>query len=527
MKKLLYFFALLVCVVSHSQNGEFQVYDNGLIYSDVTVGKLKHIVDSLNLKFKTCEPKSYYSVKQSKAIYVRVSTKNVKEAKKDIEANISLEAFVAKYPKALVVRDNLVITHEYFDEDEDGEMISFSSVELGDNPSFGFTISETDYARKYAKAKGKWISEYSEQSDYSEEDLTALYFQEDFSIRKISSKYQQMIQYSECLIDTTSQIFSEKAQYSGRRFYDTLPNKISALNDFIEKTLKQPDFDSEKFNLVMDFEDYSDDKPKKKLSKKEKAEKEKLKKQAEEDFDTFQKKMAIWESLRLTRLDSLKNTNPAFIRMLNEALTDAKGSAHSDDQLEELVARYISKEEALQLKRDRRVVGGCSMDSSPRYHAVNIAILSAETTKWDVFLKSHLNVMNDRFDRVSDGSWAQAARQTYIRELEVLDINVPDLLLGTSFRINNPVKNHYYADIGRLGRALTESKDKVVFEKQILDAIEDPNLDDYNRIVMYYLFLNYNHYIKDEPVKNENLSRLKQSVKKLPVYLFEKIKFES
>ncbi|MBK7503592.1 MAG: hypothetical protein IPI52_00240, partial [Bacteroidetes bacterium] len=82
------------------------------------------------------------------------------------------------------------------------------------------------------------------------------------------------------------------------------------------------------------------------------------------------------------------------------------------------------KEKLLDEMRSTKVVGGCSQDSRPREHAINIAMLSAEVTNWEVFLKSHLDIMNDRFDRMSDGSYAYAQRKTYIKELEELDINV-------------------------------------------------------------------------------------------------------
>lgn len=34
---------------------EFKTYENGLIYSEKTMNKLEHIVDSLNLKYKVCD----------------------------------------------------------------------------------------------------------------------------------------------------------------------------------------------------------------------------------------------------------------------------------------------------------------------------------------------------------------------------------------------------------------------------------------------------------------------------------------
>jgi len=75
------------------------------------------------------------------------------------------------------------------------------------------------------------------------------------------------------------------------------------------------------------------------------------------------------------------------------------------------------------------------MDSSPRYHELSIAELAEETVNWEIFLRSHLDIMNDNFNRMSDGSYAWAGRKTYIKELEILYINVLDLVLGISIRI--------------------------------------------------------------------------------------------
>ena len=163
------------------------------------------------------------------------------------------------------------------------------------------------------------------------------------------------------------------------------------------------------------------------------------------------------------------------------------------------------------------------MDSRPRNHALNIAKLSAETAKWDIFLRSHLDIMNDRFDRVSDGSYAQAERNTYVKEIEVLDLNVMDLILGISLRIENPASNHYFSSINRVGRALSESKNKKLIETTILDMISDKKLDDYNRILMYYLFENYNNCLVDENSRKQNESKLNLAIAKLPSYISSRI----
>lgn len=154
----------------------------------------------------------------------------------------------------------------------------------------------------------------------------------------------------------------------------------------------------------------------------------------------------------------------------------------------------FEKDQLLEELRETRVIGYCSQDSRPREHALNIAKVSAESYNWQIFLRSHLDIMNDRFERVSDGSYAHARRLTYIKELEAINIDVTKLLYGISLRVSNPSKNHYYGSIYRLGRALSEIEDSQQVEHQLQAIINDTELDYYNRIVMYYLYNNYLYY---------------------------------
>ncbi|PID68015.1 MAG: hypothetical protein CR968_03800 [Flavobacteriia bacterium] len=186
-----------------------------------------------------------------------------------------------------------------------------------------------------------------------------------------------------------------------------------------------------------------------------------------------------------------------------------------------------AQQEALLDKlRSTRVVGHCSMDSAPRKHAVNIAMLSAETHNWKVFLRAHLDVMNDAFDRMSDGSYAWGERQTYIKELEELDINVLDLIIGIALRVENPANNHYYGDVNRLGRALAESGNRAEVEHQLFSMLEDKELDLFNRIIGLYIIENYIYNLTDKNAQQKLESALKESVKTLPQGLYEKIKIE-
>jgi hypothetical protein len=164
-------------------------------------------------------------------------------------------------------------------------------------------------------------------------------------------------------------------------------------------------------------------------------------------------------------------------------------------------------------------MGNCSQDQSPRYHAMAICQLAAETAQWDIFLRSHLDIMNDRFERQSDGSYAWAGRKTYLKELEELDIAAIDLLLGTAFRVQNVNDNHYRGSIDRLGRALADAQDKGALESRLFGIVEDAKLDPYNRLLMAYLVFHYAANLDDEQRKKECLENLELSVSAMPEYI--------
>ena len=182
----------------------------------------------------------------------------------------------------------------------------------------------------------------------------------------------------------------------------------------------------------------------------------------------------------------------------------------------------LTKKKSLLTKlRNTKVYGSCSMDSSPREHALRIALLSAETIDWKVFMRAHLDILNDYFDRASDGSYAQAGRKTYLKELETIGINVPDLIMGITFRVENNPKNHYYGSISRMGRAITEAKEREKIATEILAIINNKNLDDYNRYLFYFLYANYVAHLKDSKIQAIAKAELKLAKKNLPQYLFQ------
>lgn len=513
MKTICTMALLLFYAAMYSQETEFGTSQNGLIYSDKAIKKLKHIVDSLNLKFKVCDNTTYYTALQGKGNYIRLTGIDAVNAKADLENNISFSAFKAKYTNAEIEEDILVVRSIYKDYDNKDALYLEGFASREDKGSVSFRGDEVERYRKVNQ--GWFFNAYNGYADIPENSIYAIYMDKPFVSVPVAEKYGRIIQYSDCLIDTTASIYFKTAKRTGVRYYTKSYKKLRKLEDYIDKKLNRPEYLVEEMSIAIDTVEI-----------------------AAIDIDTtatllpgfarnddYYDQIKVWEANRLIRVDSLMQYDKKFKKFFLKLYKQAKqGSVVTDDEFEEYVGRYISKEEELIFKRNRRVVGGCSMDDSPRRHAVSIAELAAETTEWEIFLRSHLDIMNDRFERVSDGSYAWGARQTYIKELEVLDINVPDLLLGISLRVENASENHYFGSIGRIGRSLSESVNRDEIESEILTMIADKELDDYNRLLMYYLFANYNRNVKDENLQQANTKKLEAAVTYLPDYISSKLK---
>ena len=84
--------------------GEFATELNDLMYSEEDIKTLRYVVDSLNLRFKTCNlNRIYYSLSQAYPYYLSFSSKsdNLKEIISDIKRNISFRELLIKYASFL------------------------------------------------------------------------------------------------------------------------------------------------------------------------------------------------------------------------------------------------------------------------------------------------------------------------------------------------------------------------------------------------------------------------------------------
>jgi len=340
--KQIFIFLFSVFSVSCSAQNEFSPKNNELIYSDHTIKQLKFIVDSLNLKFKTCDLDKVYRAKaQVKGNYIFLSGTRAKEAKNDIEKNISFDDFIRKYPAATVNKDLLIVKFKYKDYNN-ADVLAFNSVEL--NNKYNYNITFRDNFANYEKpSKYSWVLNHQSATQYNEASISAFFFTGNFKENVLPLNYAKLLQYSECMIDTATQIFYQKAVKTGVRFSIDNNKKIEEVENYIAQKTLRPTYDRS------------------------------------ENDEVFYKKMSEWRTIRGIKIDSLYKKDSYFISLFKEAVKEVIEKGGGNDDFEELVGLYYAKKTALELKRNRIVVGGCSMDDSPRIHAMNIAKLSAET----------------------------------------------------------------------------------------------------------------------------------------------------
>jgi hypothetical protein len=520
-KTILVINLLFVGLLSFAQSGEFITYPNGLIYSDNTMSDLHHIVDSLNLKYKVCEANPQYT-QLPKVKYHSIRFESSKDSLKmlmlDLENNLSLEKLEVKYRNISITENISSILNETTDKTgkEMIELLRFPGGYYLWHEVFEME-KPNDFDENMLK---KWFVAAKKRtwSDDSDHQLSAIKIIEKPKFLNMPSEYAKMIQYGECLIDTTTSLFTAKARdnaYIDYKGEDESPRKndINTVNRFFELFKKVKSAPNE----------YS---YKEKLAKETKTVSYMIDDSVFEKSKYFKEFMTDLDNWKIQNEKDIKEikANKDFNKFKNEAFKVSLEKGINCEKLADYMEKIGNKNAELALRRNYIKIGGCSQDQSPRYHLQNIASLSAETANWESFLKAHLDVMNDRVQRVSDGSYAWGRRNTYIKELEELGLDIPKLIIGSCLRFHKPVKHHYFGNVSRVGRALSETKYSEEVESLLLKMIQDANLDDFNRYICYYIYKNYTFNIQDKDKQKLCSTKLEKATITMPDYIKDALK---
>lgn len=195
------------------------------------MNQLTFIVDSLNLKFKRCDlTRPYYAKSQAIGSICRLRKGNIKRALKDMAGNISFEDFLKKHKNAEADYRMLIVKYRYKESYSDKWVVEFSGETMTAYGEYEIRI-EDDPGYYDRPLQGKWIVKHYDKDEYTEESLVAFYITTEFESQKIPEKYARMILYSDCVIDTTADIFTErqKEQACSKRKLTKITEKQNCL----------------------------------------------------------------------------------------------------------------------------------------------------------------------------------------------------------------------------------------------------------------------------------------------------------
>jgi hypothetical protein len=493
LKNITTFFLIAFATNCFSQINEFEKSTKGLLYSDKAINKIKLTVDSINSAFKTSEA-HYLCRPIAKANSVIITTKNARKAKKDIDAGISFEDLIKKYKSAKVDKEILIWKFRELDWSSKNS-IAFEDVRVRFDTGIVKGVNEVriyDDLDSYTDVvKGKWVYTYYKKADKYEETIRAFYFTEDFTQKEIPEKYNQYIQYANILLDTGTQVCPPKTINMGQ----PSPQSRIEFMDYANSCNERPEL---AYRKNISIEDYN---------------------------IREQKKFDHWYSIRWRIMDSLKAHDPTFTKLLLAAYRDTSLLEYSTSEYADYIGRYCSRYAELEIRRQSCMLSGF-LYNNPNCKdipSLKIAKLAAETGNWKVFLPSHLGIMNGHFDCTSEIDYARPTRKAYLKELEILDVNVFNLFMGVGLFYLSP--RGYYMDCEKLGVALSEATNPDEIETEMLKIISDNSLDDFNRLVVINLFQTYNINLTDKDKQIQNNNKLRLVVKTLPEYLSKNIVF--
>jgi|GEM_PF-6495747 len=494
MKYLSLLLALtVIAITSYSQRLEAPIDPNGLLYNITTIDHLRSIADSMQQRFHHSHPiRDYYSIQQGKGHYIRMSTGDIQAAMADIKRGIGYDEFLKKYRSAKT--DSFVlVTKEYIEDGYHHQTLVRYADELytGSVEESYFDIDLRD------DRKDKWVCNSTGPASYTKEELRAFYFLRPPASERLPDKYARLIFYTDFMIDTTTPLYYKDARIDDEIGFRSRSARGPAFTRFQQYLDKQTDLFLGKQHLEKlagsSFRDSTE--------------------QLRINFMYF----AV-DSLKRCYIEDSLSRSPEFQNLLSQAVTEVLDRKDlSNDDLEHYTAKYYSPDAALVMIRNRRIGYTCNIGASllGPIRDINIARLAAATANWSVFLKTHLLFMGFEYG---------GKRITGIKELEDMDLHVPDLLLGSELRIANPSENHPFKYPCSVGRNLTEVADKKALEQKILSMIRSEELDDLNRLLLHNLFLNYLSFLPENKTRQAGLQQLEEADKKLPPYLYAKVK---
>ena len=330
-----------------------------------------------------------------------------------------------------------------------------------------------------------WMHHWSYDSAINSTKIVAVWTECGFRTAPLPERYASAVAHVDCLVDTGTRVIL--TDYDGTRIDEGVPELADTI-----------------YRLMVDAYDIV-------------------------SYDDYPRTPAEREA------DERKR--PGNVRRLSDYLVHRLDISETPEQLRDSIEwhglpywieEYLDLQGythlALDVKRRRRVWGSCSHDAYPLRHLLEIAELSARLKQWDIFVRAHLDVMHDAVARMSYSTAAYEDWDYRIRDLERTGVDVVELSIGMALAAEPVAEGRYWSHPLLLGRAMSVSGEARRFEKEVLLSIDDPALDDVNRMRLFGMYLEYVYSLADPSARRFRIDRLQKNVHRYPAYLHDIIR---
>lgn len=477
MKKTIYIFILTLI--------SFNGYSQNQILNEKDIPKLNSIIKSLEEDvYKKNKTSVYESLPQATANYFKIITNKPNEFLNSLNYAENFEQLVKENPSLQIDRDLLIIKNVGVNYKKE-KKIKVKSFEIGKSKNH---LIEINYTDSLNNNKIKFLYSIHKETQIKNKYASIIqgfYLNNNFKSVLIPEKYADWIQYTDIMVEPETKLFLGEDRPSSKGFDFTI-NIIDSLVSYYELKTNKPPY------------------------------------KKDQDYISQSKELDAWQSKKQVYADSLFKNDKQFKKILNKALKYAEKNKISNGDLEDFTAYLISKEKALNLMRQNQQVGSCSFDNNPITQQKRIANLAAQTQNWGVFIKSFLNVMNDKVSRVANSNIASEARETYINELLKLDLDLNKILMGSNLRIEDKINNHYFSDGRKIAKvyASLDADHQQYFENTIQEILSNKAMDAFNKLHFYNTYNYYQYFLND----SLEIKRVEKNIANLIPFLPDEIK---
>lgn len=169
-----------------------------------------------------------------------------------------------------------------------------------------------------------------------------------------------------------------------------------------------------------------------------------------------------------------------------------------------------------------RVIGWCSMDSSPLDHLLLQSQVAAETGCWNAFIHAYFQYVNEFVLRTAYSTYAIFDKHNNHMLLEQIFTSPITLILGTSLQIDNPLNNRMTSASYHMGAAISQFNDVNNYSEKLINMMTDSSLDLYNRIIILDVYHHFTKLLKDKELSLFFKNKLEATLPHFPSYLQKK-----